>query len=349
MTQRRNRTISLTPTGRWSLSSDRPALSHGAVGSVRYSSHPAPAADSASTQKKVNINSIRTLYKKGIPIAMMTAHDYPSGLFVEKAQHDICLVGDSLGMVALGYNCTSQVTMEDMIHHCKAVARAVKHPFLVGDMPFGSYESCERMAVENAVRLIKEGRVEAVKIEGGIEMASTVHRIQRVGIPVLGHIGLTPQRQSAMGGYRVQGKTAKKAKLLLKDALALQDAGCFAVVVEGVPAPAANYITSNLKIPTIGIGAGPGCSGQVLVQNDMVGIFDKFVPRFCKQYANLTAVVKQAMETYRDEVKARTFPSAEHCYPMAEGEEQKLKDMIQKEEAEKSSAGQKRLSDDAED
>ncbi|KAG5459105.1 MAG: ketopantoate hydroxymethyltransferase-domain-containing protein [Olpidium bornovanus] len=301
------------------------------LGAVRCSSHPASQSAPATSQKKVTITTLRNMYKKGVPIAMMTAHDYPSGLFVENGQMDICLVGDSLGMVALGYPNTSQLTMDDMIHHCRAVARAITHPFLIGDMPFGSYETSETKATENAIRLMKEGKVEAVKLEGGIEMASTAHRIQRVGIPVMGHIGLTPHRQSAMGGYRVQGKTAAKARLLLKDAQALQDAGCFAIIVEGVPAPTADYITANLKIPTIGIGAGPGCSGQVLVQNDMLGIFDKFVPRFCKQYTHITTVVGKAMEQYRTEVKSRTFPAAEHCYPMADGEEDKLRAMEQKE------------------
>jgi len=230
-------------------------------------------------RKKVTLNTLNNLYKKGEPITMLTAHDYPSGLFVEKGGVDTCLIGDSLGMVTLGFNSTNPVTMDDMVRHCQAVCRGAKSPFIVCDMPFGSYEASIEDAVRNAVRLIAEGNAEAVKLEGGKEMAETIRAITKVGIPVLGHIGLTPQRQSSLGGFRVQGKTMDDAKSLLEDALALQDAGCYGVVLEAMPKEVASFITSQLNILTIGIGAGNGCSGQVLVQQDMLGAFDKFVPK----------------------------------------------------------------------
>jgi len=215
-----------------------------------------------------------------------------------------------------------------MLHHCRAVARGATLPFLVGDMPFGSYQVSGDEAVKNAIRFVKEGNMEAVKIEGGVEMAETARRIVRAGVPVLGHIGLTPQSQSSLGGYRVQGKTAGQAMKLMKDAKALQEAGCFAVVLEAVPDPVAKAVTESLKVPTIGIGAGPHTSGQVLVQLDMLGIFDRFVPRFCKQYADLGVMMKKALEEYHADVKTGTFPSEEHCYPIDEKELNKFYQLV---------------------
>ncbi|KAI9483948.1 MAG: 3-methyl-2-oxobutanoate hydroxymethyltransferase [Benjaminiella poitrasii] len=243
-----------------------------------YSSRPAEN-NTAQRRPKVSIKTIQNMYKRKEPISMMTAQDYPSGLVVDQAGIDMCLVGDSLAMVSLGYDSTNPLTVEDMLHHCRAVARGAKSPFIVADLPYGSYEASPDDAVRVSLRFLKEGNCEAVKLEGGVEMAETIQRITRVGIPVLAHIGLTPQRQSALGGFRVQGKTAKQASALLKDAFAVQEAGAFGVVLEAMPSEIAEYITHQLKIPTIGIGAGVECSGQVLVQNDALGLFDKFVPK----------------------------------------------------------------------
>ncbi|KAI8331170.1 3-methyl-2-oxobutanoate hydroxymethyltransferase, partial [Chlamydoabsidia padenii] len=230
-------------------------------------------------RRKVTIQNINRMYKHGEPISMMTAQDYPSGLMVDRSGIDICLVGDSLAMVALGYDSTNPLTVEEMLHHCRAVARGSKASFLVADLPYGSYEVGPEEAVRTSLRFLKEGNMEAVKLEGGKEMAETIRRITSVGVPVMAHIGLTPQRQSALGGFRVQGKTAKQALGLVEDALAVQEAGAFAVVLEAMPAPIADHITQQLSVPTIGIGAGVQCSGQVLVLNDALGLFDRFVPK----------------------------------------------------------------------
>ncbi|KAF9345108.1 hypothetical protein BGX34_005024 [Mortierella sp. NVP85] len=257
----------------------------------------------------------------------MTAHDFPTGTLVDKAGIDMTLVGDSLAMVALGYTSTSEITLDEMLHHCRAVARGTRASFLVADMPFGTYETSPEQAVANAVRILKEGKAEAVKLEGGREMAPTIARLTQVGIPVLGHIGLTPQRQASLGGYKVQGKSAAKAMVLLEDALALQKAGCYAIVLEAVPEPVARHITNVLSVPTIGIGAGAGCSGQVLVQQDMLGLYGR-VPRFCKTYRNLADEIVGALKEYSADVKAGTFPSEEHCYPMPQEELVKFMKMI---------------------
>ncbi|KAI9218300.1 ketopantoate hydroxymethyltransferase-domain-containing protein [Blastocladiella britannica] len=300
--------------------------------SILQSSRPATdnaGSDGASPpRKKVTLQTLAALHKRREPIAMLTAHDYPTAVFVERSGAETLLVGDSLAMVALGLPSTVQLTMDEMIHHCRAVARGASSPFLIADMPFGSYEADPRIAVANAARLIKEGGVEAVKIEGGVDMADTARAIVRAGIPVLGHIGLTPQRLAMLGGFRVQGKSAAKAKLLVDDALALQAAGCFGVVLEAVPAPVAQHITSVLSVPTIGIGAGAGCSGQVLVQQDMLGIFDRFVPKFCKQYATLGAVATDALREYVHEVKAGQFPAEQHTYPMTEEQQRKFAEAV---------------------
>ncbi|CAB4378165.1 ketopantoate hydroxymethyltransferase [Rhizophagus irregularis] len=281
---------------------------------------------------KVTINTIQKLYKSKEPITVLTAHDYPTGLFVEKAGIEICLVGDSLGMVALGYQNTSPITMEEMLHHCRAVTRGAKSSFLVGDMPFGSYETSPTNALKNAIRFVKEGNMEGVKLEGGSEMLETIQKITRIGIPVMGHIGLTPQRQSSLGGYKLQGNTADKAKKLIEDAKSLQEAGCFAIVLEAIPEPIATCVTKILRIPTIGIGAGAGTNGQVLVQQDMLGIFDRFMPRFCKHYAKLDKIVTDAIKTYREEVKTGVFPAKEHSYPMEKEEYEKFIQFINENE-----------------
>lgn len=264
---------------------------------------------------KVTRTTLRKLYREGTPISVLTAHDYPSAQAADGAGVDIVLVGDSLAMVVCGYDDTTQLSMDEMLYHCRSVKRGAKKAFLVGDMPFGTYEVSEEQAVRSAIRMVHEGGMEAVKVEGGVEMVKTIERITRAGISVVGHVGLLPQRQASIGGFRVQGKTAAGAKSILDDALAIQEAGCMAIVLEAMPAEVGELVTSRLKVPTIGIGAGPGCSGQVLVQNDLLGVFDKFTPKFCKQYASLADTTRQAITQYHDEIRSRTFPQiGTHTY-----------------------------------
>ncbi|KAF4229592.1 hypothetical protein CNMCM8980_001081 [Aspergillus fumigatiaffinis] len=289
---------------------------------VRHSSHSPLGAAPVNPRKKVTMQTIRSLYKKGEPITMLTAHDFPSGHVADAAGMEMILVGDSLAMVALGMEDTSEVLMDEMLLHCRSVARAAKSAFTVADLPMGSYEVSPEQAVQSAIRIVKEGRVQAVKLEGGEEMAPTIKRIVQAGIPVVGHIGLTPQRQNALGGFRVQGKSTAGALRLLKDALAVQEAGAFMVVVEAVPAEIAAIITKKLSVPTIGIGAGNGCSGQVLVQIDMIGNYPpgRFLPKFVKRYADVWGESIKGIEQYRDEVKSRAYPSQEYTYPIAKEE-----------------------------
>ncbi|KAL8643770.1 MAG: hypothetical protein Q9226_008133 [Calogaya cf. arnoldii] len=284
----------------------------------RKSSHSPLGNPLASQRKKVTINTLRAMHRKDEPITMITAYDFPSAHVADHAGMDIVLVGDSLAMVALGMEDTSEVVLEEMILHCRSVARATKAAFTVGDLPMGSYEIAPEQALESAIKVVKEGRVQAVKLEGGVEYAPTIEKITRAGIPVLGHVGLTPQRQHSIGGFRVQGKTTLGALKLLEDALAVQAAGCFAVVIEAVPAEVAALVTKKLQIPTIGIGAGNGCSGQVLVQADMLGNFPpgRFLPKFVKQYGNVWAESMKAIEAYKSEVKSRQYPAPAHTYPM---------------------------------
>ncbi len=259
---------------------------------------------------------------------MLTAYDYPSAVAVDAAGIEVILVGDSLGMVVLGYETTLPVTMEDMLHHARAVARGAKYALLVGDMPFMSYQVSVEEAVRNAGRFLQEAGMDAVKLEGGRERAETIRAIVDAGIPVMGHIGLTPQSVHQLGGFRAQGKTAQAAKRLVEDALILQDAGCFALVLESVPTQLAGLITEKLDIPTIGIGAGPYCDGQVLVFHDLLGLFDRFTPRFVKQYAQLHAVIHEALSAYRDDVLKGRFPAPEHSLEMKAEEWEKLQKML---------------------
>ncbi|KAL9000715.1 MAG: hypothetical protein Q9169_000751 [Polycauliona sp. 2 TL-2023] len=287
---------------------------------TRKSSHSPLGNPLSPLSKKVTINTLRALYQKDEPITVLTAHDFPSAHVADHAGMDMVLVGDSLAMVALGMEDTSEVVLEEMILHCRSVSRATKAAFTlqIGDLPMGSYEIAPEQALESAIKVVKEGRMQAVKLEGGVEYAATIEKITRAGIPVLGHIGLTPQRQHAIGGFRVQGKTTVGALKVLEDALAVQAAGCFAVVIEAVPAEVAALVTKKLKIPTIGIGAGNGCSGQVLVQTDMLGNFPpgRFLPKFVKQYGNVWAESMAAIEAYKKEVKSRQYPAPAHTYPM---------------------------------
>jgi 3-methyl-2-oxobutanoate hydroxymethyltransferase len=271
-------------------------------------------------RKKVSILAIQEKKERGEPLIMLTAYDYSSALLVDKAGIDLILVGDSLAMVMLGLESTVSITMDEMLHHCRAVARGAKSAFLVGDMPFMSYQADRAEAVRNAGRFLKEAGMEAVKLEGGQEIAATVSAIVEAGIPVMGHIGLTPQSISKLGGYRVQGKTAADAKRLLNDALALEKAGCFSLVLEAVPAPVAEIISQSLRIPTIGIGAGIGCDGQVLVYHDLLGLFDRFKPKFVRQYADVGQVISEALAAFAEEVTTGRFPAEEHTYKIDEEE-----------------------------
>ncbi|MFW5853705.1 MAG: 3-methyl-2-oxobutanoate hydroxymethyltransferase [Thermodesulfobacteriota bacterium] len=275
-------------------------------------------------RKKTTIPDIKARKASDTPITMLTAYDYPWALLVDRAGIDMILVGDSLGMVVLGYEDTVSVTMEEMIHHIKAVTRAVRHALVVGDMPFGSYNVSVEKAVENATRIMKEGRADCVKLEGGLCAAPVVEAIVRAGIPVQGHIGLTPQTASALGGFKVQGKSAEAAQALVEDARALEKAGCFSLVLEAVPAPIAKMVTDAVAIPTIGIGAGVHCDGQVLVTHDLVGLFDRFVPKFVKQYAKISDIATEAFAQFKDDVKAGRFPEERHSFKMKSDELEKI-------------------------
>ncbi|KAL2266190.1 hypothetical protein VTJ83DRAFT_5542 [Remersonia thermophila] len=285
---------------------------------VRWSSHSPMGTPPANPRKQVTLPKLRDMYAKGDPITVITAHDFPSAHVADAAGMDVILVGDSLAMVALGMEDTSEVVVEEMLLHCRSVARATKAAFTIGDLPMGSYEISPGQALETAIRFVKEGRMKGIKLEGGKEMAPTIQRITEAGIPVLGHVGLTPQRQNSLGGFRVQGKTVASALRVLEDALAVQEAGCFAVVLEAVPPEVAAIITQKLSIPTIGIGAGNGCSGQVLVQVDMTGNFPpgRTIPKFVKKYGDVWGESFRAIEAYRDEVKSRQYPAQEHTYSM---------------------------------
>lgn len=273
--------------------------------------------------KKLTIPDIRNR-KNDVPIAELTAYDYPWAKVADTAGIDVVLVGDSLGMVVLGYPDTVSVTMDEMIHHTKAVVRGVERALVITDMPFGSYNSSIPAAINNATRILKEGRADAVKVEGGVSMAATVAAIVNAGIPVQGHIGLTPQTATSLGGFKVQGKSAQAAKQLLDDAKALEDAGCFSIVLEAIPAPLAERITQTISIPTIGIGAGPNCDGQVLVIHDLVGLYDRFTPKFVKQYAKINEPILEALRQYKAEVEDRSFPTEAHSFTMKSEELDKL-------------------------
>jgi 3-methyl-2-oxobutanoate hydroxymethyltransferase len=273
---------------------------------------------------KITVPEIQACKQSGEKITVLTAYDYPWALLVDRAGIDMILVGDSLGMVVLGYPDTVSVSMDEMVHHLKAVSRAVTRALVVGDMPFGSYNVSTAKAVENANRLMKEGRADAVKLEGGRPMAETVAALVRAGIPVQGHIGLTPQTASALGGFKVQGQSAEAARSLIADARALAAAGCFSIVLEAIPAPIARLITEAVAVPTIGIGAGADCDGQVLVTHDMVGLFDRFTPKFVKQYARIGETVAAAIAAYKQDVQAGRFPEEKHSFGMKSEELDKL-------------------------
>ncbi len=265
---------------------------------------------------RVTINRIKEMKQKGEKIAMLTAYDYSTAKIVDEVGVPLILVGDSLGMVVLGYESTIPVTMEDMLHHTKAVVRGTQKALVIGDMPFMTYQISIEDAMRNASRFIQEAGAQAIKLEGGITVAEKVRRIVEAGIPVMGHLGLTPQSINQMGGYKVQGKTPEAAKKLLDDAISLEQAGAFAVVLETVPASLAALVTQKLNIPTIGIGAGPGCDGQVQVINDLLGSFSDFVPKHAKQYAKISDIIKNAINEYQKEVKTGAFPTEKQSFTM---------------------------------
>jgi 3-methyl-2-oxobutanoate hydroxymethyltransferase len=268
--------------------------------------------------RKITIVDLQKKKETGEAITMLTAYDYPTGLLVERAGIDVILVGDSLAMVVLGHENTLSVTMDEMLHHCRAVARGARNPLLVGDMPFMSYQASVMEAIRNAGRFLKEGNMDVVKLEGGRPVAPTVRVIVDAGIPVMGHIGLTPQSISKLGGYRVQGRDVAEAKALIDDAIALEQAGAFSLILEAIPSPVAKLISERVSIPTIGIGGGPHCDGQVLVIHDLIGLSEGFLPKFVKQYAQVFPTVLEALNQYRQEVVTGAFPAPQHGYAMSD-------------------------------
>jgi len=280
------------------------------------------------SNKKVTVLDIQAAKTDGRKLVMVTAYDYPFGLLADEAGVDIALVGDSLGMVVMGLEGTVEVTMEHMIHHIKAVVRGCKGPLVIGDMPFMSYNTSIREAIHNAGRLMKEGGCDAIKLEGGVDFAPTVAAIVKAGIPVQGHIGLTPQTASALGGFKMQGRDAAAAKQIIDDARALEDAGVFSMILEAVPAPLGQLVTQAVQVPVIGIGAGADVDGQVLVTHDMVGLFDKFIPKFVKQYTQIRPILLEALQAYKQDVLEVNFPSEAHSFKMPDEALEQLKQML---------------------
>lgn len=269
-------------------------------------------------KQKLAIPALRDMKEKGKKVRMVTAYDYPTGILVDQTDIEMILVGDSLGMVVLGYDGTVPVTMEEMIHHTKATVRGAKNTLIVADLPFMSYNISIEEAIRNAGRLMKEGGADCVKLEGGAAVVETVRAIVRAGIPVMAHIGLTPQTASQLGGFKVQGKDTAAAERMIAEAQQLEEAGAFAIVLEAIPAPLAELITKKLSMTTIGIGAGVHCDGQVLVTHDMIGLFDRFVPKFAKQYAMISKSILEAFNSYAEEVASGQFPGPEHSFTMKE-------------------------------
>ena len=268
--------------------------------------------------RRVSITDLQKMRDRGKPIAMVTAYDYPTARLADQASIPAVLVGDSLGMVVLGYDSTIPVTMEDMIHHGSAVVRGVERAHVVVDMPFGAYQGGWQDAMRNAVRLMKETGCDSVKLEGGVRVAEAVRRLVEAGIPVMGHVGLTPQSVNQLGGFRVQGKTPREAVAVIQDARALEEAGAYAIVLETVPAALAHMVTQRLRVPTIGIGAGPFCSGQVQVLHDMLGLYDDFQPKHARRFVEGGAQLRDAIERYRVAVEDGEFPTADESFYMDE-------------------------------
>ena len=272
------------------------------------------------THGKLPLTELAELKRRGQKLAMVTAYDFPSGRIADEAGVELVLVGDSAGMVVLGNESTVPVTMEELLMLTRAVTRGAKRPLVVADMPFGSFQVSDEVAVDNAVRFVKEAGADAVKLEGAGSTLSRVQAIVGAGVPVMGHVGLTPQTATMLGGFKAQGRTAEKAELLYEDALALEAAGCFAIVLEAVPAAVAARVTEALNVPTIGIGAGAACDGQVLVWHDLLGLYAGKAPRFVKRYANLATEAKRALESYVDDVREGRFPEEQHTYAIPDEE-----------------------------
>ena len=275
-------------------------------------------------KSKVTVSGLREKKLTGNKISVLTAYDYSMAKLLDEAGVDVLLVGDSLGMVILGYDSTLPVTMADMIHHTKAVARGTQKAMVVADMPFMSYQVSKEESLKNAGRFLQEAGAQAVKLEGGREVAETVGAMVKAGIPVMGHLGLTPQSVHQLGGYHVQGKSLEAARRLMEDAQILEEAGVFALVMECIPASLARAVTKKISVPTIGIGAGPGCDGQVLVSQDLLGLYSNLTPKFVKKYADLRGPIIDAVRNYIKEVEAGAFPTQEQCFTIAPAEFSKL-------------------------
>ena len=277
---------------------------------------------------RITLTKLAEMRALGEPIVMITAYDHPSALVVEEAGIDVVLVGDSAANNVLGYSDTVPVTVEELLMLTRAVRRGLKTPLLVGDLPFGSYEASDALAIETAHRFVKEAGCDAVKLEGGGAMAERAHAIVRAGVPVMGHVGLTPQTATALGGYRAQGRTAERAKDVLEDALALQEAGCFAIVFEAIPTDVTDVIMEFMEVPIIGIGAGPSTDGQVLVLHDLLAIHQGFKPKFVKQYAAVGEEMVRGVRAYAEEVRSRAFPGPQHAYSIAPEELERLRNVV---------------------
>ncbi len=278
--------------------------------------------------KKKMIHEFYEMKKNSEKITFLTAYDYPTAQFAETAGLDMLLVGDSLGMCVYGYSGTVPVVMDQMIYHAEAVRRGAPHTFVIGDMPFMSYQSSRTKAVENAGRFLKEAGCDAIKLEGGVRIVSQIKAIVDAGIVVMGHIGLTPQSSGQLGGHKAQGRTAETAKLVYEDAVAVRDAGAQMLLVEAVPPEVCGFIARQLDIPVLSIGAGPDADGQLLIVSDLIGQFQAFTPKFVKKYCNVADIITKAMTDYCEDIRSESFPSQEHCYGMIEGEAEKFFDQI---------------------
>lgn len=284
--------------------------------------------DFKMAKKKLSVHDFYKMKTEGQKITWLTSYDFPTAQFAEAAGMEMILVGDSLGMCVYGYDGTVPVTMDQCIVHCEAVRRAAPNTFIVGDMPFGSYQVSDEEAVTNAARFLKEGYVDAIKLEGGVRIVSRIRAIVDAGIVVIGHIGLTPQSSGQIGGHKAQGRTVDSAKLVIEDALAIEKAGAHMLLVEAVPPEVTEFISGKLSIPVLSIGAGAQCDGQLLIVSDLIGQFTAFTPKFVKQYANVAEVITNAMKGYVEDVKSGAFPEDKHCYHMIKGEEEGFKALL---------------------
>jgi len=289
-------------------------------------------------KKKKSIQDFYTMKEKGEPITFITSYDYPTATFAEKAGMDMILVGDSLGMCVYGYEGTMPVTMDQMIVHSEAVCRGAPNTFVIGDMPFLSYQTNNEGAVENAGRFFKEARMDAVKLEGGVRVASRIRAIVDAGMLVMGHIGLTPQSSSQLGGFKAQGRTLDSAKAQVEDALAVQEGGAAMILLEAIPPEVSGYIRDLLSIPVLSIGAGPYCDGQLLIVSDMLGVFEAFTPKFVKRYAEVAKISTEALTAYVQDVRSKAFPEPKHIYPMISEELSNFKEWAAAQKASKAKA-----------